>query len=232
MIEAPAKARRRPYHQHKLALVLANHRHFALEQARRGVAVRYLTVDDPQDPAPYARTLSTCTDLGPLVAMEPAERELREEVASLIDAGLLSVVRHEGWLTTESDLDAAEVRTHGVHVGWRMDRFYRAVRQRTGILMDGDRPVGGRYSFDGENREPWRGTPPAPPRRSYPRDPIKDEVCDLVRSAFADHPGRPDVDHLPATAADAIGAWRHATEACMASFGPYLAVEPAPPRAP
>ena len=40
--ESAAKAGRRPYHRRKLALVLANLRHFALEQAARGVAVRHV----------------------------------------------------------------------------------------------------------------------------------------------------------------------------------------------
>ncbi|MCA9553858.1 MAG: cryptochrome/photolyase family protein, partial [Myxococcales bacterium] len=37
LVESVAKARTRPYHKQKLALVLANMRHFALEQAARGV---------------------------------------------------------------------------------------------------------------------------------------------------------------------------------------------------
>ena len=37
-VESTWKAARRPYHKQKLALLLANQRHFALELARRGVA--------------------------------------------------------------------------------------------------------------------------------------------------------------------------------------------------
>jgi deoxyribodipyrimidine photolyase-related protein len=39
LIETTWKGNRRPYHKQKLALILANLRHFALEQAWRGVAV-------------------------------------------------------------------------------------------------------------------------------------------------------------------------------------------------
>ncbi|MBL9079231.1 MAG: cryptochrome/photolyase family protein [Planctomycetes bacterium] len=45
LVESRAKAARRPYHRHKLALVLTNLRHFALEQAARGVAVRHVATD-------------------------------------------------------------------------------------------------------------------------------------------------------------------------------------------
>jgi len=42
LVESPWKASLRPYHRQKLALVLANLRHFALEQAHRGVHVRHV----------------------------------------------------------------------------------------------------------------------------------------------------------------------------------------------
>ena len=45
LVESGAKAARRPYHRQKLALVLANLRHFALEQAARGVAVRHVATE-------------------------------------------------------------------------------------------------------------------------------------------------------------------------------------------
>lgn len=35
----------------------------------------------------------------------------------------------------------------------RMEVFYRKMRKRFGILMDGDQPLGGKWNYDGENRE-------------------------------------------------------------------------------
>jgi deoxyribodipyrimidine photolyase-related protein len=91
LIESPAKAARRPYHRQKLALVLANQRHFALEQAARGVAVRYVVARDGYAPALAA----LAKELGPLAMMEAAERELRVEIAPLVDRGALRVEPHE-----------------------------------------------------------------------------------------------------------------------------------------
>jgi deoxyribodipyrimidine photolyase-related protein len=34
-----------------------------------------------------------------------------------------------------------------------METFYRGMRRRHGILIDGERPLGGRWNFDTENRE-------------------------------------------------------------------------------
>lgn len=40
---------------------------------------------------------------------------------------------------------------------WRMEFFYREMRRKTGLLMTGDKPEGGRWNFDAENRS---GPPP------------------------------------------------------------------------
>lgn len=211
LVESRAKANRRPYHRQKLALVLANVRHFALEQARRGVLVHHVATDGD-----YATALAPLArELGPLVVQRPAERELRTELAPLLRDGALSEIPHEGWLTSADDFAAAGGPP------WRMDAFYRRVRRRTGILMHAGKPVGGKFSFDAENRKPWRGDPPAPEPPRLPRDEIKEEVCDLVAREFASHPGALDRDRLPATLADVHRLRQFARERCLPLFGPF-----------
>ncbi len=212
MVEDPAKAARRPYHRQKLAYVLANGRHFALEQAERGVAVRFEVARE----GTAAALRGIAAELGPLRMMEPAERELRAELAPLVESGALRVLPHAGWLSTAEDFAKACPRAP-----WRMDAFYRQVRTRTGVLMDGSGPLGGRWSFDTENREPWRGSPPAavPPR--FTPDAVTCEVGALLEARYADHPGRLDLEALPATAADAEALWAWARAACLPSFGPF-----------
>ena len=46
-------------------------------------------------------------ELGPLVHMEPAERELRAELEPLVKEGALIVAPHAGWLTTPEDFTGA-----------------------------------------------------------------------------------------------------------------------------
>jgi deoxyribodipyrimidine photolyase-related protein len=213
LIEDPGKAARRPYHKQKLALVLANMRHFALEQAERGVAVRYVVAREG-----YAAALrQAARELGPLVAMEPAERELRLDLEPALRDGSLRLVPHEGWLTTRDDF----FESVGGEPPFRMDAFYRRARQRTGILMERGKPVGGKYSFDAENRRPWRGEPSAPEVPRFTPDGITEEVVDLVATRFAEHPGTLDPRTLPATRADAEALWRWAKRACLPHFGPH-----------
>jgi deoxyribodipyrimidine photolyase-related protein len=213
LVESPAKAARRPYHRQKLAFVLANQRHFALEQAARGVAVRHVVSENG-----FAEALAhQAAELGRIEVMEPAERELRVELAPLVAGGRLVVRPHEGWLTSRETF--LESQPKGPP--YRMDAFYRRVRREHDILMDGDRPRGGRFSFDAENRQPWRGDPPAPDPPTFPVDPIKEEVARLVERRFADHPGQVDLPHLPATKQDAEHAWAWFQEHGLPEFGPY-----------
>lgn len=215
LVESPAKAARRPYHKQKLALVLANTRHFAIEQARRGVVVRHVV-----SAGGYADAVeSVVADLGaPVSVMRPAERELRHELAPLVASGRVLESPHEGWLTEPDDFHASQ----GRRPPWRMEAFYRYVRQKTGILMDArNRPLGGKMSFDTDNRKAWKGEPPAPALPSFRSDPIKEEVLALVAERFAHHPGQLDALALPVTHADAEATWRWARSACLPTFGPY-----------
>jgi deoxyribodipyrimidine photolyase-related protein len=62
-------------------------------------------------------------------------------------------------------------------------------------------PVGGRYSSDVENRERWRGAPPAPTPPCFETQAVTREVAELVQTRFAHHPGTLDLAHLPARSA-------------------------------
>lgn len=213
LIENPWKAARRPYHKQKLALVLSNMRHFALEQAARGIAVRYIVADSP-----YRNALEkVARDVGPVRVMAPAERELRTDIEPLISAGLIRTISHEGWMTTPDLLK----RVEKPGPQWRMDAFYREARRSSGILMVRGKPLGGKYSHDPANRLPWRGTPDAPAPPKFQVDAVKEEVGILIKEKFSSHPGQLDLSTIPATKSDAEMIWSWAKEQCLEWFGPY-----------
>lgn len=222
LIENSWKPSLRPYHKQKLALILANLRNFALELARQGIAVEHMAVSGP-----YSQALTEISKkYGQITMMEAAELELRQDLAGLQASGALQVVRHEGWLTELDDLKG--VFKSGK---FRMDAFYRHLRQKTGILMEtskskddksiNHKPVGGKYSFDSENRQPWKGSPPAPNPPSFAPNAVSEEVGYLIEKYFADHPGKLNLETLPATSEDAERLWRFAKEECLPHFGPY-----------
>ena len=64
----------------------------------------------------------------------------------------------------------------------RLEYFYRWVRQRERLLLDGDGPCGGRWNFDAENRASFgnRGPGLVPPSVSFAPDRITTDVLALV----------------------------------------------------
>lgn len=216
LIESPQKAHKRPYHKQKLALLLASQRHFALECAEAGHPVVWHVSDGSFGDGLLA--VQARYGLGTLHALEPAERELRVDLAEAVAAGLRLLLQPNTlWLTEPADFAAA----CGSAPPWRMDAFYRHVRRKTGVLMQAGKPVGGKFSFDAENRQPWRGTPAVPPLPRYQPDAVTTEVLQLVEHAFAGHFGDLAGFAWPVTAAEVADWWAHVRSTRLPHFGPF-----------
>lgn len=216
-IESGPWFRTRPYHKQRLAALIANQRLFAYECAQRGYSVRYHIHEAPIEVI-LAREIE---HLGEISVREPAERSLRYALTPLLERGHLNVLPHLGWLSEPHDLTSSTKR----NAPFRMDRFYRKIRLRTGILMEGKKPLGGQWSYDSQNRLPWRGSPPPP---SPPSLPSETTSCELKRGsirwiedAFAKHPGMIRPELLPVSAKDTETIWSWVKQECMTSFGPY-----------
>ena len=94
----------------------------------------------------------------------------------------------------------------------RMEYFYRDMRRRHDVLMDGGQPAGGRWNFDAENRGAFgRAGPGLIPRTPrFAPDAITQAVIDLVNVRFADHPGQLSTFGWPVT--------REQAQQALASF--------------
>jgi len=211
-IESATKGRSRPYHKQKLALLLSNQRHFALEAQEAGYPIDYLLTEGS-----YAETLTVLAqEVGPIHCVEFAEYSTRMELLPLIESGDLVNHPHKGWLTARSWF----TETVGTDPPFRMDRFYRRVRKETGWLMVDAQPVGDKYSFDEENRKPWRGDPVAPVPPAFAPDGIDLEVKTMVDNLYSDHPGFIDFTQIPSSEAD-IAASMEFARTCLSHFGTY-----------
>ena len=212
LIESEKQAKRRPYHKQKLCYILSNMRHFALETQRKGTPVIYVSTNQQYDEP----LLELAQEFGAIHMLRGAERELRLTLASLIEGGAIVEHPHPGWLTPQSWF----TETVGSEPPFRMDRFYRRVRKEKGWLMEGDSPVGGKFSHDADNRQPWKGEHQPPVAPLYPVDAIDEEVIAFVNDRFAEHPGEARLEHLPTNAGDHRQALEFLSD-ILTLFGPY-----------
>ena len=105
----------------------------------------------------------------------------------------------------------------------RMEYFYRDMRRKTGVLVEEGRPIGGKWNYDVENREPFGregpGTLSLPP--SFSPDAVTREVLRLVARRFASHPGRLETFDWPVTREQAQAALDDFITYRLPSFGRF-----------
>jgi deoxyribodipyrimidine photolyase-related protein len=170
-IEADQLIGRRRYHRQRVHFVLSAMRHFAAALEADGWDVDYRT-DSSFSAAVAAHRKEYNPDR--LIAMEPMNWHGRQILEQLD----VEVVRSNQFFCHYDDFAAwADGRKRLV-----MEDFYRMQRAATGYLMDGDEPVGDRWNFDDENREP-------PPRdgRDWPERPTA-ELDEIDRAVLNDLP--------------------------------------------
>ena len=204
MVEVAEETTYAPHHKQKLALVLSAMRHFAQGLREEGVAVDYVRLDAPENTGSFVGELTRAVARhrgARVVVAEPGE--WRVEAALRAGFPEIEVREDDRFFATRRDFAKW---AHG-RSGLRMEFFYREMRRRHGVLMDGDEPVGGRWNFDQENRKPPpKGfAPEAPPR--FAPDAITREVLDLVRARFPDHFGDLEPFGWAVTRADALKAF-------------------------
>lgn len=105
----------------------------------------------------------------------------------------------------------------------RMEYFYRSMRRKYQILMQGDAPAGGDWNYDTDNRQSFgkAGPQDLPPAISFPPDAITQAVIALVEARFAEHPGALHAFSWPVNREQALTLLHHFIAHRLPQFGPY-----------
>lgn len=219
-VESAAAFRRRPYHAHKIVLLLSAMRHTADALERTGRRVEKVALDADLSFLDGLSLLVRTHDIDGLAWMSATDRGIdRRLLAFCRDRGLRTrTYPDELFLTPARDLD----EWFAAHPLSRMEDFYRWQRRRTGVLMDGDTPAGRRWNFDADNREPLpRGGTEVPSLPPPEHDAItRTAVADTARY-FPGAPGDPAEFWLPVTPDDARAWLDDFAEHRLVSFGRY-----------
>ena len=208
--------------QPRIALFLAAMRHFALALSAAGRPVHYQRLDDESAAPTLAAALRRAIErLRPaaLVMTAPGDARvlasLRAEAAA---HGLALDVREDRHFIGTVREFAAHARGRKQ---LRMEFFYREMRRRHRVLMDGDEPCGGQWNYDADNRAAFGPAGPVdvPEQARFEPDAITREVIALVRQRFADHPGALDSFAWAVTREQALVALQRFVDERLALFG-------------
>ncbi len=217
MVESLARARRLPYHKQKLTLVWSSMRHFAQELRQLGYTVDYYEAQPYLKPALEAH----------IDTYQPARFRLMETaeygrnvrlVETLEGSGIdVEVTPNNLFLSDRSEFfdQARKKKT------LMMESFYRRMRRKTGLLMDGQEPEGGQWNYDRLNRQ----RPPAdhhfPPIPRFEPDEMTRSVMDLVAREYPANFGELDGFWMPVIRQDAEHFFDDFLEHRLDLFGPY-----------
>lgn len=222
MVEVSEEATYVRHHKKKIAFLFSAMRHFAEELRGLGWAVDYVKLDDP------GNTGSFTGEVARAVAAQKPDSILVTETGEWRVAQMFAGWEAQFGLPVEILPDTRFICPLPVFRAWaegrkalRMEYFYRDMRRRTGLLMDGDKPAGGEWNYDAENRK--AAAPdlfmPRPP--VFAPDAITSEVMALVAARFGNHFGDLEPFQFAVTRADANTAFAAFVERALPRFGDF-----------
>ncbi len=199
----------------RTVMFLAAMRHFADSLRALGRRVHYSRLDAPANRGTLAAELAaTIADTRPQTLFMTAPGDWR-----VLQALTAVAAAHNLPLEMRDDRHFfSTVRDFAAHMKGRkqlrMEYFYREMRKKHQVLMDGDQPCDGQWNFDADNRKSFGkggpGTVPVP--AFFPPDEITREVIAMVNQRFATHPG-----------SLASFAWPVTREAALLSLNRFIA---------
>jgi deoxyribodipyrimidine photolyase-related protein len=220
MVEVATETTYVPHHKQKIVLILSAMRHFAEELSSRGIRVEYVTLDDAENTGSFSSEVERAIKKYKperVIVTEPSEYRVRQFMEDWQDAFGLPVHILE---------DTRFFSTSHTFAKWaegkkqlRMEFFYRDMRRKTGLLMQGDEPLGGQWNFDHDNRKALPKRLSVPSRRRFAPDAITQDVLRMVGERFTRHPGELEPFGWPVTRMDALAALDHFIDECLPSFG-------------
>lgn len=228
MLEAQAVPQGYQCHKKKMVLHFATMRHFRDELKKLGYTVDYYALDDKSAEQRTAaeqglpgllRHFIKSSRIKRLRVMEPndydllhAYREMTQELPVPVDLlpnnmFINSLDEFKDWEKSQTDLV--------------MENYYRIIRRKMGILMEGDYPTGGRWNYDIENRVPPMENMDFPPLPTLPRDRYVEQATAVVEKHLPDFYGSTEDFSFPVTRKASIQWFQDFVERRLRLFGMY-----------
>lgn len=217
MAEVADEAGYVPHHPKKIALIFAAMRKFAAQLRNDGWDVRYAKLDDTGNAGSICgELLRRAEEKGAteVIATEPGEWRL---INALQHCPLkVRMLEDDRFIASHAEFDNwADGRK-----ALRMEYFYRDMRRKMGLLMEGDKPVGGQWNYDHDNRKPAPDEVTHAPLWFEPDEETK-EVLDLVEARFADNFGVLRPFGFATNREQALRALGHFVDHALPRFGDY-----------
>lgn len=209
------------HHKKKIAFILSAMRHFAQELKESGFNVAYVTLDDPENTHSFTSEiirLSNKHHINTVKVTYPGEYRVLQDLDNLKREKIdVQICEDDRFLCSINEFkDFAKGRKSLV-----METFYRQMRVKYDILMDGGKPIGGKWNYDADNRKPPKKGLKIPTHYHNPPNDITKTVMALVNEKFADHFGDIEPFYFAINRGQALLALQNFIDERVQNFGTY-----------
>lgn len=210
------------HHKKKIAFLFSAMRHFAQELQRSGHRVHYTKLDDEKNTGSFRAEVKRALDLykiDQIIVTHPGEYRVLADMKSWeTDFSIPIEIRPDNRFLSslEEFADWAKNKKQ-----LRMEFFYREMRKAYYILMDGEDPVGGKWNYDADNRNPPKDGLKIPKPYVNGLDDVTREVIDLVSERFPHHFGDLEPFYFAVTRDQALQVLKLFIEQRLNYFGDY-----------
>ncbi|WP_026940601.1 cryptochrome/photolyase family protein [Hellea balneolensis] len=222
MMEVRGEADTVPHHRKKLIFLFSAMRHFADELKERGWSVDYIALNDVENTGNFTSEIKRAMsrhDIEQIRLCEPSEYRVLETVKSWQEELSIptTIMPDHRFIADHDEFETwAEGRKQ-----YRMEFFYREMRRKTNLLMEGDKPEGGKWNYDSENRKPAKGDLFMPKPLKFKPDSITQDVINMVETEFPNRFGATDDFFFAVTRDGAKEALAYFIKNVLPRFGDY-----------
>ena len=211
-----------PHHKSKMVYILSAMRHHANDLRSAGWTVDYVKLTDAENSGSFTGEIARAIErhkVSALCVTEAGEWRVKAMLDSWPD-------RFD--IPLEIRPDDRFLCTHAEFESWTKDRkqlrmefFYRDMRRKSGLMMNGDTPEGGQWNFDAENRKPAKRDLAMPTPLHFAPNAVTQDVIQMVERRFAGNMGATTKFGFAVTREDALRQQKHFLDHALPNFGDY-----------
>lgn len=209
-----------PHHQKKIAFLFSAMRHFAESLKKEGFQVIYFKLGQQPD-------LKSLTDVAQyvlnknavdkIVVTAPGEYRVLKDIEAWASFCQCEIRDDDRFLTSIDDFNSWAADKKQL----KMEFFYRTMRQKYQILMEGGQPCGGQWNYDLDNRKKPPKDLEIPKPMTFMPDAITADVISLVKAKFGKHFGELEPFSFAVTREDALKVLDVFITERLPNFGQY-----------
>lgn len=188
------------YHKHKLILFLESMRNYKDLLIKEGFKIDYYELNSKNKNNIFLNNLKTALckhNANSLHTYEIEDHFFYLELKQFCQSQKLSWTEHSNPLFLNTR-DEVKMKISSRKTPF-MRHYYENERRLRNILMDNDKPIGGKYSYDDMNRKRLPKGLKAPFVPKIESSPNHQAVCQIVNELFLSHPGDTSNFWLPTT---------------------------------